>query len=134
EQSRIAAAAVTSDAAQAAALDAPAHGPASAPQPGDDIGRRLRVLLKDVAGFDFDSADPQANFFELGLDSLALTQVAQRIETVFGATITFRQLMESCNTLAAVEAALQATVAPDAAISVVNAAPAPGAAAPPAPA
>src|SRR5690606_27615031 len=110
---------------------------ASAPQAGDDIGRRLRALLKDVAGFDVDSADPQANFFELGLDSLALTQVAQRIEAVFGATITFRQLMESCNTLAAVEAALQdavATVAPAAAARVVNAAPAPHAVVPHTPA
>src|SRR5690606_13659807 len=137
EQSPIAAAAVTGDAAQAAAPDASAHGPASAPQAGDDIGRRLRAPLKDVAGFDVDSADPQANFFELGLDSLVLTQVAQRIEAVLRATITFRQLMESCNTLGAVEAALQdavATVAPAAAARVVNAAPAPHAVVPHTPA
>src|SRR3546814_216770 len=37
---------------------------------------RLKDLFEDVAGFDLADADSGANFIELGLDSLMLTQVA----------------------------------------------------------
>ena len=119
---------------QVSSMDGQASSVVPVQQECDGIAQRLRALLKDVSGLDFDSADPQSNFFELGLDSLALTQVAQRIATVFGATITFRQLMESCSTLAAVEAALRdkvAAPAPTAVAGVTAAAPTPAAAAVP---
>src|SRR5690606_15557436 len=128
EQSQVAAAATHAAPAQddAGADAASSSSVAPAQHAVDGIGRRLRAVLKDVTGLDFDSADPHANFFELGLDSLALTQVAQRIGSVFGATITFRQLMESCNTLVEVEAALHGTAAPApvAAAGAMDAAPA----------
>src|SRR5690606_11757804 len=40
-----------------------------------------------------------ANFIELGLDSLSLTQIALQLQKTFALKITFRELMEDCSTL-----------------------------------
>lgn len=53
---------------------------------------QLRTLFED-AGFDMREADADANFMELGLDSLNLTQVALQLQKTFAVPITFRQLM-----------------------------------------
>jgi len=58
---------------------------------------QLTALFEDVAGNEFDDADTNANFVELGLDSLALTQVALQLQKTFALKITFRELMESCS-------------------------------------
>ena len=58
---------------------------------------QLTALFEDVAGNEFDDADTDANFVELGLDSLALTQVALQLQKTFALKITFRELMESCS-------------------------------------
>lgn len=58
---------------------------------------QLMALFEDVAGNEFDGADTDANFVELGLDSLALTQVALQLQKTFALKITFRELMESCS-------------------------------------
>lgn len=81
-----------------AAIAAPESSmPASAPAAPVDRKPRLVAQLKDVfedvAGFDLADADTEANFIELGLDSLMLTQVALQLQKTFGAKITFRQLM-----------------------------------------
>ncbi len=54
---------------------------------------QLRDVIEDVAGFDLADADADANFIELGLDSLMLTQVALQLQKTFSVKITFRQLM-----------------------------------------
>ena len=54
---------------------------------------QLRDLFEDTAGFDLAHADTDANFIELGLDSLMLTQVALQLQKTFPVRITFRQLM-----------------------------------------
>ena len=54
---------------------------------------QLREVFEDVAGFDLADADTDANFLELGLDSLMLTQVALQLQKTFAVRITFRQLM-----------------------------------------
>jgi glutamate-1-semialdehyde aminotransferase/acyl carrier protein len=59
----------------------------------------LQDVFEDVAGFDFADADTEANFIELGLDSLMLTQVALQLQKTFGVKITFRQLMGDCASL-----------------------------------
>ncbi|HEY5970372.1 MAG TPA: amino acid adenylation domain-containing protein [Pseudoxanthomonas sp.] len=58
---------------------------------------RVRELFEDATGFTM--ADPDTNFIELGLDSLVLTQIALRLQKVFGVKVTFRQLMGECATL-----------------------------------
>jgi glutamate-1-semialdehyde aminotransferase/acyl carrier protein len=54
----------------------------------------LQTLFEDVAGIDFASADSQASFMELGLDSLSLTQAALKIKKTFNVPVSFRLLME----------------------------------------
>lgn len=60
---------------------------------------QLKEVFEDVAGFDLADADTEANFIELGLDSLMLTQVALQLQKTFGVKITFRQLMGDCASL-----------------------------------
>src|SRR3546814_20443480 len=45
---------------------------------------RLKDLFEDVAGFDLADADSGANFIELGLGSLMLTQVALQLQKTIG--------------------------------------------------
>ncbi|MDR7098650.1 amino acid adenylation domain-containing protein [Lysobacter niabensis] len=73
-----------------------AEPPAVQQQTGDRRSRliaQLRDLFEDVAGFDLADADPDANFMELGLDSLMLTQVSLQLQKSFPVKISFRQLM-----------------------------------------
>src|SRR5262249_40282054 len=54
---------------------------------------RIRGLLEELSGESLDGASMSSSFLELGFDSLFLGQFAQRLQKVFGAKITFRQLM-----------------------------------------
>ena len=56
---------------------------------------QLVELFEDVAGTELQGVDPSSGFVELGLDSLALTQVALQLQKTFSLKITFRELMES---------------------------------------
>ena len=60
---------------------------------------QLTELFEDVSGAELQGADPTSGFVELGLDSLALTQVALQLQKTFALKITFRQLMESFSSL-----------------------------------
>ncbi|MFC4763584.1 amino acid adenylation domain-containing protein [Dyella koreensis] len=81
----------------------PAESPMEANLSGASAGNnrrgrliaQLTELFEDVAGSEFADADPAAHFVELGLDSLALTQVALQLQKTFALKITFRELMES---------------------------------------
>ena len=59
----------------------------------------LKAVFEDIAGFDLSDADEEANFIELGLDSLNLTQVALQLQKTFSVKITFRQLMADYSSL-----------------------------------
>lgn len=74
---------------------------------------QLRELIEDVAGFEMDDADPTANFIELGLDSLVLTQVALQVQKSFGTKVSFRQLMGDAPSLEALAALLDAQLPPE---------------------
>jgi len=89
------------------------------------IAAQLKELFEDVAGFDLSEADGDANFIELGLDSLMLTQVALQLQKTFPVRITFRQLMGDYASLDRLTQALDAQLP-------VEAAPAPAVAAAPA--
>ncbi|RAO77935.1 polyketide synthase [Dyella jiangningensis] len=56
---------------------------------------QLVELFEDVSGTELQGVDPSSGFVELGLDSLALTQVALQLQKTFSLKITFRELMES---------------------------------------
>lgn len=68
------------------------------PPPAGDRRERLlaqiRALVEEVSGVEVDPTEAAATFVELGLDSLALTQLALQLSRAFGAKVTFRQLME----------------------------------------
>src|SRR3546814_7431954 len=76
---------------------------------------RLKDLFEDVAGFDLADADSGANFIELGLDSLMLTQVALQLQKSLGSKVSFRQLMGECSTLDRLAARLDDELPPEAA-------------------
>ncbi|WP_231878255.1 type I polyketide synthase [Oleiphilus sp. HI0117] len=54
---------------------------------------QLKTLFSDTSGIDLNDANPDATFFELGLDSLFLTQLALKLKKTFKSKVTFRQLM-----------------------------------------
>ncbi|MDE2247007.1 MAG: amino acid adenylation domain-containing protein [Xanthomonadaceae bacterium] len=71
----------------------PMMAPVSAVDRRPRLLSQLRAVFEDVTGTEMDDADPAANFIELGLDSLMLTQVALHLSRVFPVKVTFRQLM-----------------------------------------
>lgn len=63
------------------------------------IIEQLRTLFSDISGIDLSQADGDATFFELGLDSLLLTQSTLKIKKKFKVNITFRKLLNDCGSL-----------------------------------
>jgi len=76
---------------------------------------QLTELFEDIAGSDFEGADTDANFIELGLDSLSLTQVALQLQKTFALKITFRELMESFSTFERLAVHIDQLLPPEAA-------------------
>ncbi|MFW7377359.1 MAG: amino acid adenylation domain-containing protein [Oligoflexus sp.] len=58
----------------------------------DTVFQRLRILLSEVCGLDQNAILPTASFYDLGLDSLFLTQLANGLKKEFEIPISFRQL------------------------------------------
>ncbi|HET9032643.1 MAG TPA: amino acid adenylation domain-containing protein [Dokdonella sp.] len=108
--------------------------PAGAPDRRPRVLSQLKSLIEDVSGIELDDADTAANFIELGLDSLALTQVSLQLSKVFGIKLSFRQLMENLSSLdslvAHIDKEMPAEVEPAAAAAPI---PAPAVAALPMP-
>jgi iturin family lipopeptide synthetase A len=73
----------------------------------------VKTVIKKLSGRDLSPADSSATFFDLGFDSLLLTQASQSLRSTFGVKITFRQLMESLVTIDAVTAYLDEQVPAD---------------------
>lgn len=55
---------------------------------------RLQGLVAELSGKQPDELDPQLTFYELGLDSLFLTQLSRELGKAFGVKVAFRQLAE----------------------------------------
>ncbi len=86
------------------------------------ILEQVRSLLEDASGFDFSGVPEDTSFFELGLDSLLLTQAAMTLRNELGVDITFRQLNEDLSSMADVtEFLLQQLPAQTAAAAPVQA-------------
>jgi acyl carrier protein len=77
------------------------------------IEREVRGALEQLSGRDLSDAPSSATFFELGFDSLLLTQAGQSLRQKMGVKISFRQLLEDLTTIDAVAAYLDERVAAD---------------------
>jgi len=106
-------------ASEAQAVPASVAPPAPQTQAEPDVPRKERLLvaarslLHELSGYDLSGVDPTTNLLELGLDSLLLTQAATLFQRRFGASISFRQLMEELSSLDAIAAHLDATLPPE---------------------
>ncbi len=86
-------------------------GPASTPQPNalspeiksmsriQNIVTALEGVFENTSGFDLTEFDGETTFFEMGLDSLVLTQTATALNKEMNADVTFRQLLEETPTV-----------------------------------
>ncbi|MDP3981300.1 MAG: aminotransferase class III-fold pyridoxal phosphate-dependent enzyme, partial [Chlamydiota bacterium] len=70
----------------------------SAPQ-GDQQIDALKKIVESTSGFDLSAVNTSTTFFEMGLDSLFLTQVALKIQQAFHVKVSFRQLLEEFSNL-----------------------------------
>jgi iturin family lipopeptide synthetase A len=77
------------------------------------IEAEVNSVIRNLSGRELGPADAQATFFDLGFDSLLLTQASQALRQKFGVKLTFRQLMESLVTIAAVAGYLDEQLPPD---------------------
>ena len=94
------------------------------------IESEVRSVIKNLSGRELGPADAQATFFDLGFDSLLLTQASQALRQKFGVKVTFRQLMESLVTMAAVAGYLDEQLPPEKFTGAPEEAKAPGGAIP----
>ncbi|WP_426703027.1 amino acid adenylation domain-containing protein [Rhodanobacter sp. Col0626] len=90
----------------------PNHTTAGSGRPARLLAQ-LTELFEDIAGNEFEGVDASANFIELGLDSLSLTQVALQLQKTFALKITFRELMESCSSFDRLAAHIDRLLPPD---------------------
>ncbi|MBN3518769.1 amino acid adenylation domain-containing protein [Algoriphagus lutimaris] len=63
-----------------------------------DNFEKIKEMLESASGVKIQRKDIGSSFFELGLDSLVLTQFTFSIKKEFGVTITFRQINDDLNT------------------------------------
>lgn len=85
------------------------------------IRTELIALFEEISGEDLTGAAPESTFIELGFDSLLLGRVVQHIQTKFGATVAFRQLLSDVTTFDALTSVVDAQAPPDAIAPVVSA-------------
>jgi amino acid adenylation domain-containing protein len=67
-------------------------GPSAACR-ADRVQRELVTLLEDLSGESLADADSGATFLELGFDSLSLGRFVQQLQSRYGVSVTFRQLL-----------------------------------------
>ncbi|MDR3706715.1 MAG: amino acid adenylation domain-containing protein [Capsulimonadaceae bacterium] len=74
----------------------------------DHLVSRILEVVHDLSGLSVDAIDPTASFLEMGFDSLFLTQASQAFGRVFGVKVTFRDLLDSAGSPAALAQVLDA--------------------------
>ncbi|HWO17375.1 MAG TPA: amino acid adenylation domain-containing protein [Kofleriaceae bacterium] len=100
--------------------------PAMSAAPAAPVDRRPRLiasiceLVEEVSGTDVTEADPATPWLELGLDSLALTQLALQVQRAHNVKVTFRQVMESYSTIASLAAMLDERLPPEVAAAAAQ--------------
>ncbi len=103
--------------------------PASTPSSESSTLTALRALFGELSGMDLTGSPAESSFFQLGFDSLFLTQASQAVSRRFHVDVTFRQLREQLQSFARLAEYLDARTAPAsapvaAAVVAVPAAPA----------
>ena len=102
----------------------PSSGAANAARKARLLGQ-VQQAVEDVSGVDVTGIEPEAPWLELGLDSLALTQLARQVQKSLGVKMTFRDVMERYPSVASLVAMLDEQLPAD---EPIEAAPAVGAA------
>jgi len=74
------------------------------------IEGQVKSVLMNLSGRDLHGVSTASTFFDLGFDSLLLTQASQSLRQKFGVKITFRQLLEDLLSIDDVSAYLDANV------------------------
>ena len=74
------------------------------------IEGQVKSVLMNLSGRDLSGVSTSSTFFDLGFDSLLLTQTSQSLRQKFGVKISFRQLLEDLLSIDAVCAYLDANV------------------------
>ncbi len=64
-----------------------------------NIVNAIQAVFENTSGFDLDEFDRDTTFFEMGLDSLVLTQTATALKKEMELDVTFRQLLEETTTV-----------------------------------
>ncbi len=70
----------------------------SVPVEENDISRQIRALIAAAVGCKPEAIDETMSFLHLGMDSLLMRQFTQQLNTIFNATISYRQLMRELST------------------------------------
>ncbi|WP_084143620.1 hybrid non-ribosomal peptide synthetase/type I polyketide synthase [Methylocapsa acidiphila] len=81
---------------------------------------RVVALLEKLSGDSLAGIAPDANFLEMGFDSLFLSQAAQQLAREFKVKLTFRQLLGELTTIPALAAFLAETLPPTPAPAVAQ--------------
>lgn len=69
-----------------------------ASSPEDDLIKQLKKTFGAISGVDYTGIGTETTFFELGLDSLLLTQISRAILAEYSVRIAFRDLVERYTT------------------------------------
>src|SRR5690606_7070158 len=83
---------------------------------------KIKSILENASGIETAGMNSESSFFEIGLDSLLLTQVALTLKKEFKLPITFRKLTEEYDSLSALADYLDANL-PDDTQSTIRAVP-----------
>lgn len=77
------------------------------------IASEIRLIFKNLSGRDLTASDDAASFFDLGFDSLLLTQASQSIRQKFSVKVTFRQLLEELLSIEALTGFIDQKISPE---------------------
>ena len=86
----------------------------------DKIAVAVNEVFESTSGFDMSEFSSDTTFFEIGMDSLILTQTAASIKKEFHVEITFRQLLEEITSASALVDALDELLPADAYVDTVE--------------
>ncbi|MGD9629019.1 MAG: amino acid adenylation domain-containing protein [Pyrinomonadaceae bacterium] len=69
------------------------------PDRRQEVAESLKMLFHDLSGIETADIDESSTFLELGFDSLFLTQASQSIQSKYGVSVAFRQMLDDLSTI-----------------------------------
>ncbi|HZF40917.1 MAG TPA: aminotransferase class III-fold pyridoxal phosphate-dependent enzyme, partial [Blastocatellia bacterium] len=94
-------------------MESPRAVISSASDPNNRIGPALQELIGQTFGIEPAAVDPQAQFLEMGGDSLTLLRLSQIVQDRFGVKIPFRKMLEEVSTIEALTRYIAQELPPD---------------------